>query len=74
MGVCDECWLWWSSACLNLFDRHAAKSESGTKTGEANFNFHIPSKSKLNLAALLWLRTSNGSIHSEVILILIMVS
>lgn len=33
------CWLWWSSARLNLFDRPAAKSESGTKTGEANFNF-----------------------------------
>lgn len=51
----------------------AAKSGSGTKTAETNFNFYIPSKSKLNLVALLWLRTSNGSIHSDVNFILIMV-
>lgn len=53
MENCDGCWVQWSSAHSNLLDSRAAKTESGAKTGEANFNFRTPSKSKLNLVAAL---------------------
>lgn len=46
---CGGCWPRWTSAQFNLSDGRAAKIERGTKPGEANFNFHIPCKSELNL-------------------------